>query len=91
MRRYFNYHAVPGNLDRLGVSLERVTRLWCRALLDHSETHRLPWTRMHQLASRLIPRPRLRHPYPEGRFAVRYLRHGPYALMSARTEHCGGG
>ncbi len=25
---YFNYHAVPGNLDSLGVFRDRVTRLW---------------------------------------------------------------
>jgi hypothetical protein len=30
------------------------------------------------------------HPYPEDRFAVRYLRQEPYALMSARTDLCGG-
>ncbi len=87
---YFNYHAVPGNLDSLGVFRERVTRLWRRTLLDRSQTHRVPWTRMHRLAVRWIPQPRVLHPYPECRFAVRYLRQEPYALMSARTDLCGG-
>jgi len=77
---YFNYHAVPGNLDTLGVFRERVTRLWRRVLLDRSQMHRLPWTRMHRLAVRWIPQPRMLHPYPECRFAVRYLRQEPYAL-----------
>jgi hypothetical protein len=71
---YFNYHAVPGNLDRLGVFRERVTRLWRRTLLGRSQTHRLPWTRMHTLAARWLPHPRVLHPYPESRFAARYLR-----------------
>ena len=71
---YFNYHAVPGNLDSLGVFRERVTRLWRRTLLSRSQTHRLPWTRMHRLAARWIPEPRVLHPYPEVRFAARYLR-----------------
>ena len=71
---YFNYHAVPGNLDSLGVFRERVTRLWRRTLLSRSQTHRLPWTRMHRLAVRWIPAPRVLHPYPEYRFAARYLR-----------------
>lgn len=71
---YFNYHAVPGNLDSLGVFRERVTRLWRRTLLSRSQTHRLPWTRMHRLAARWLPEPRVLHPYPEVRFAARYLR-----------------
>jgi hypothetical protein len=39
-----------------------------------SQKHRLPWTRMHLLAARWIPQPRVLHPYPECRFAARYLR-----------------
>jgi RNA-directed DNA polymerase len=71
---YFNYHAVPGNLDSLGVFRERVTRLWRRTLISRSQTSRVPWTRMHRLARRWIPEPRVLHPYPEYRFAARYLR-----------------
>ena len=71
---YFNYHAVPGNIDRLGVFRERVTRLWRRTLLGRSQKHRLPWIRMHLLAVRWLPQPRVLHPYPEARFAARYLR-----------------
>ena len=62
---YFNYHAVPGNIDSLGVFRERVTRLWRRTLLGRSQKHRLPWTRMHLLAVRWLPQPRVLHPYPE--------------------------
>jgi hypothetical protein len=57
---------------------------------DRSQTHRVTWTRMHRLAVRWLPQPRVLHPYPENRFAVRYLRQEPYALMSARTDLCGG-
>ena len=71
---YFNYHAVPGNLDSLGVFRERVTRLWRAALLRRSQKHRLLWSRMHIWAVRWIPHPRVLHPYPECRFAARYLR-----------------
>ncbi len=74
VRGYFNYRAVPGNLDRLGVFRERVTRLWRRTLIGRSQKHRLPWTRMHLLAVRWLPQPRVLHPYPEVRFAARYLR-----------------
>jgi RNA-directed DNA polymerase len=68
---YFHYHAVPGNLGSLGVFRQRVTRLWRRTLIGRSQTHRLPWTRMHLLAVRGLPQPRVLHPYPEVRFAAR--------------------
>jgi group II intron reverse transcriptase/maturase len=71
---YFNYHAVPGNLDSLGVFRERVTRLWRRTLICRGQKHRLPWTRLHLLAVRWLPQPRVLHPYPEVRFAARYPR-----------------
>jgi len=68
---YFNYHAVPGNLDSLGVFRERLSRLWRQQLLRRSHKHRLSWERMHRLLERWLPRPRLLHPLPELRFAVR--------------------
>jgi group II intron reverse transcriptase/maturase len=71
---YFNYHAVPGNLDSLGVFRERVTRLWGGTLIRRSQKHRLPRTRIHLLAVRWIPQPRVLHPYPEPRFAAQHLR-----------------
>jgi hypothetical protein len=71
---YFNYHAVPGKIDRLGVFRERVTRLWRGTLIRRSQNPRFRWTRMHTLAARWIPHPRVLHPYPEVRFAARCLR-----------------
>jgi len=71
---YFNYHAVPGNIDSLGVFRERVTRLWRRTLLCRSQKHRLPWIRMHLLVVRWFPKPRVLHSYPESRLAAQYLR-----------------
>jgi len=71
---YFNYHAVPGNLDSLKVFRERVTPLWRRSLLRRSQRHRLNWERMHRLAARWLPQPRIVHPWPRQRFAARYPR-----------------
>jgi RNA-directed DNA polymerase len=87
---YFNYHALPGNPDSLGAFREPATRLWPRTLLSCTQTHRLAWTRMHRLPEPWIPQPRLFHPYPESRSAIRYLTQEPYGLMSARTDLCGG-
>lgn len=41
-------------------------------------------------AVRRFPQPRVLHPYPETRSAVRYPRQEPYALRSAPTDLCGG-
>ena len=44
---------------------------------------------MHRLAVRRLPQPRVLHPHPENRVAVRYLKQGPYAVMSVQTDLCG--
>jgi hypothetical protein len=71
---YFNYHAVPGNLDGLHVFRFRVTQLWRRALIRRSQRHRLNWERMRQLADRWLPEPRVLHPYPSVRFDATHPR-----------------
>lgn len=68
---YFNYHAVPGNLIRLGGFRLAVCRLWRQALKRRSQRNRLQWSRYGRLADLYIPRPRNAHPYPEDRFASR--------------------
>jgi len=71
VRGYFNYHAVPGNIDSLGVFRERLSRLWRQSLMRRSQKHRLDWERLHRLLECWLPRPRVLHPWPELRFAVR--------------------
>jgi len=71
---YFNYHAIPGNLDSLGAFRERVTRLWRWTLRRRGQRRRANWARMHRLAERWIPRPRVLHPYPERRFDATHPR-----------------
>jgi RNA-directed DNA polymerase len=65
---YFNYHAVPGNIDSLAVFRDRVILLWRTILIHRSQRHRLTWMRMQTLADRWIPRPRVLQPYPGVRF-----------------------
>jgi RNA-directed DNA polymerase len=69
---YFNYHAVPGNMDSLRIFRERVIRLWRRTLIRRSQTHCITWDRMHTLAERWLPRPRELHPSPVLRFAANH-------------------
>jgi len=71
---YFNYHAVPGNLDSLYVFRFRLTLLWRRALIRRSQRHRLNWARMRKLIERWLPKPRILHPYPSVRFDATHPR-----------------
>ena len=71
---YFNYHAVPGNLDSLGAFRTRLTRLWRTQLLHRSQRHRCTWGRMARLAAHWLPAPRVLHPWPTQRFAASHPR-----------------
>jgi group II intron reverse transcriptase/maturase len=67
---YFNYHAVPGNLESLGTFRERLIRLWRTQLRQRSQRTCLTWDRLRQLAARWLPVPRVLHPWPLQRFAA---------------------
>jgi RNA-directed DNA polymerase len=66
---YFNYHAVPGNVDRLSTFRKDVSRAWLHALRRRGQRGRMPWTRFGPLVERYLPRVRVLHPYPHQRFA----------------------
>jgi len=71
---YFNYYAVPGNLDSLAVFRERVLGHWWRTLRRRSQKRLISWTRTLALARRWLPQPRVLHPYPAARFAASHPR-----------------
>ena len=71
---YFAYHAVPTNSAAIGAFHYHVTVLWYRRLCRRSQKARLAWPRMAQLADAFLPRPRILHPWPHARFAVRHSR-----------------
>jgi group II intron reverse transcriptase/maturase len=71
---YYNYHAVPGNLDSLWAFRQRTSRHWRRSLFRRSQKHRLNWDGMSKLIDRWVPKPRVLHPYPEHRFAANHPR-----------------
>ena len=66
---YLNYHAVPGNLKRLGMFRAEVCRAWLHAILRRSQRSRMPWERFQRFVARYIPKVRTLHPYPNQRFA----------------------
>jgi group II intron reverse transcriptase/maturase len=71
---YFNYHAVPTNYRSLVAFRDEIIRRWQRALNRRSQKGHVTWPRIMKLADAWLPQPRIRHPWPYQRFAVRYPR-----------------
>src|SRR5215204_6168789 len=71
---YFNYHAVPTNFRALVAFRTEIARRWRRVLTRRSERTKLNWEQMNRLLDDWLPKPRILHPWPDKRFAVRYPR-----------------
>lgn len=71
---FFAYHAVPTNSRALGAFRYHVTHLWLRTLRRRSQKARLTWERMAKIAADWLPAPRVLHPWPSQRFAVKHPR-----------------
>jgi RNA-directed DNA polymerase len=71
---FFNYHAVPTNSRALAVFRYHVRVLWGRTLRRRSQKDRTSWDRIAQLAEEWLPKPRILHPWPNVRFAVKHPR-----------------
>ena len=71
---YFAYHAVPTNSPALSAFRYHVLVLWHRRLCRRSQRARVLWARMTKLADEFLPLPRVLHPWPSVRFAVRHPR-----------------
>jgi len=65
---YYQYHAVPGNIDQMRTFRKRVNRLWRNVLVRRSQRARKEWEKFTPVFERWIPPPRILHPYPEARF-----------------------
>jgi RNA-directed DNA polymerase len=87
---YFAYHGVPTNSRALAAFRYHVLDLWRRALRRRSQKGALTWERMTKLADNWLPQPRILHPWPQQRFAVKHPRWEPYAGMP-HVRFCAGG
>jgi RNA-directed DNA polymerase len=65
---YFNYHAVPGNMDSLNSFRAQVIWRWYRALRRRSQRDKITWERFWLLVDRWIPSAKILHPHPNVRF-----------------------
>jgi RNA-directed DNA polymerase len=71
---YFAYHAVPTNSTALSAFRYHVAVLWHRQLCRRSQRAYVAWERMAKLADEFLPKPRVLHPWPSVRFAVKHPR-----------------
>jgi RNA-directed DNA polymerase len=71
---FYNYHAVPTNAHALWSFRDEVIRRWQQSLGRRSQNGNLNWARMTRLADDWLPKPRILHPWPEQRFAVKHPR-----------------
>ena len=71
---YFAYHAVPTNSPALSAFRYHVVVLWHRQLCRRSQRAYVAWERMARLADEFLPKPRVLHPWPSVRFAVKHPR-----------------
>ena len=71
---YFVYHAVPTNAAALVTFRDELIARWRWVLRRRSQKSALTWTRMKKLADDWLPRPRILHPWPNQRFAVKHPR-----------------
>ena len=76
---FFAYHAVPTNLDALAAFRYHIMVLWMRMLTRRSQKDRTGWDRINRLADQWLPKPRILHPWPNQRFAVKHPRWEPDA------------
>ncbi len=90
VKGYFNYHAVPTNSRALATFRFFVTELWQRSLRRRGQKDGTTWDRITRLANDWLPKPRILHPWPQARFAVRHPRWEPYALIG-HVRFCAGG
>jgi group II intron reverse transcriptase/maturase len=71
---FFGYHAVPTNGRAIVAFHHHVTDLWRRSLRRRSQKDSTTWERATKLAADLLPKPRILHPWPGDRFAVKHPR-----------------
>jgi len=85
------YHAVPTNAVALWDFRYNITNLWKRTLRWRGQKGAVAWKRMTVLQNRWLPKPRITHPWPNVRFAVKHPRWEPGAGTPLAGICAGGG
>jgi RNA-directed DNA polymerase len=72
-RGYYQYFAVPGNLQALWLFRSLIGKAWHQALCRRSQRGYVSWANMSRLINTWLPRPAVLHPYPDQRLRVSTL------------------
>jgi RNA-directed DNA polymerase len=79
VRGFFAYHAVPTNERSISTFRHDIMVLWRRVLRRRSQRDFTTWDRIVRLASHWLPAPKILHPWPDARFAVKHPKWEPSA------------
>jgi RNA-directed DNA polymerase len=79
VRGFFAYHAVPTNFPALVAFRRHVIEIWRRTLKRRSQRDKTTWRRIREIANAWLPKPKILHPWPSERFAVKHPRWEPDA------------
>ena len=71
LRGWYRYYAVPRTWAYLRSFRRHVMWLWWRTLRRRGDKRKASSAQVHRLAERWLPHPRILHPYPSQRLAVR--------------------
>jgi group II intron reverse transcriptase/maturase len=72
MQGYYNYFAVPDNMERLMSFRNAVAKIWQRVLCRRSQKCRMKWEVFNKWARPWLPTPVVLHPYPSIRFGAKH-------------------
>ena len=86
---YYQYHAVPGNIDQLRTFRQRVNRLWRTVLVRRSQRASMKWELLTPVFDRWIPYPEFCTPIPKPASTLPIL-HKSRMRRRARTDPSGG-
>ena len=71
---HYAYFAVPTNIRALTALRYHVVDLWRQSLRRRSQKDGATWERITKIANEYLPSPRILHPWPSVRFAVKHPR-----------------
>jgi group II intron reverse transcriptase/maturase len=91
VRGYFAYHAIPTNIAALSAFRYHLIGIWRKTLRRRSQRDGSTWARAFGLGARWLPEPRITHPWPSERFAVKHPRWKPGARIGPAGICAGGG
>jgi RNA-directed DNA polymerase len=87
---WVNDHAAPANTGSPQTFIGCVIRLGLRSLRRRGQRDKTTWQWMKRLADDDLPKPRILHPWPEQRFAVKHPSWERYA-GKPHVRFCAGG